>query len=322
MAPPGGGWMRSIEIVGEAAPADVKSLRVPYCEASPDFFKTLELPLLKGRLLNDRDGESSTWVLVVNEAMAKQFFPNEDPIGKSLNLSMQHGAGGVVKEGQPREIVGVVGNIKRWSVKWDRRSLMYGSQRQRIREYPGVFYSTHLRKDLVIRTAASPISLAREVQRIVAEVDPDQTVYDTRTMEQALAEMLAPERFWMQLYGIFATLVVILAAVGIYGVMSYMVRRRTHEIGVRMALGAQKGKVLRLVILQGLKLAFFGLVVGLAASYWLTSLISGSLYGVTPTEVTTIVAVSALLVGVAFVASYFPARWATKVDPLVALRHE
>ena len=322
-APPGNGWMHNVGIVGQEPPTGGQQLRASYCEVSPEFFETLEIPLLKGRTLYSGDVESSSWVVVINETMAEQFFPNEDPIGKSLRLSMPGWAmEGEVAGGRPREIVGVVGDVKRWSVKWRRVPLMYGSHQQHVWEYPGGQYASHLQKDFVIRTAANPMSLARELQRIVAEVDPDQTIYSTRTMENALSEMLAPERFWMRLYGIFAAIALILAAAGIYGVMSYSVNQRTHEIGVRMAVGAQRRDVMKLVIWQGLKLTVVGLAIGIGASFWLTKFIAGFLYGVSPGDPLTLVVVSMVLVVLAIAACYVPARRATTIDPMVALRYE
>jgi len=299
-------------------------LQADYCEVSPEFFETLQIPLLKGRYLSERDVEGSAWVVVINEAMAEQFFPEEDPIGKSLYMSIgfQSGVGFVVEEGRPREIVGVVGNTRRWNVRQGSSPLIYGSHKQHVWEYPGGTYGTHLRKDFVIRTASDPMNLAPDLRRIIAEVDSKQAIYQPKTMEQALAELITTERSGMRLYGIFAAIAVFLAAVGIYGVMSYTVSQRTHEFGVRMAMGAQRGDVLRLVFKYGLKLTLIGLAIGIGASYWLTKLISGSLYGITATDPLTYVVVSILLVGVAIAACFFPARWATKVDPLVALRHE
>jgi putative ABC transport system permease protein len=308
--------------VGRAASIGGEPLRVQYCEVSPGFLETLKIPLLKGRYLSEQDVESSPWVVVINEAMAQDLFPDEEPLGKSLRMSLAARGAGTVVEERAREIVGVVGNVKRWSLKWGQRPLMYGSHEQHIWEYPGGRYQAHLRKDFVVRTATNPMSLARNIQRIVAEVDPGQTVYNIRTMEQALSEMLAPERFWMQLYGIFAAFAVILAAVGIYGVMSYSVTQRTHEFGVRMAVGAHKADVMKLVIKQGLKLTVIGLAIGIGAGIGLTRLISSYLYGVTATDPLTFLAVTVLLTGVTVAACGVPARRAVKVDPLVALRYE
>jgi putative ABC transport system permease protein len=164
--------------------------------------------------------------------------------------------------------------------------------------------------------------LAGAVQRIVAEVDKDQAVFDIQSLEQAISSWVAPQRFWMRLFGIFAGLAVLLAAIGIYGVISYSVSQRTHEIGVRMALGAERNDVLKLVLRQGLKLALIGVAIGIAGSFALTRLIAQFLYGVKATDPMTFAAVALLLTAVALAASYIPARRATKVDPLVALRHE
>jgi putative ABC transport system permease protein len=171
-APPGWAWPANIEIVGQEPQAEENKLRASYCEISPEFFETLEIPLLKGRYLSVRDVESSPWVVVINETMAKQFFPNDEPIGKFLRLTMPGWSyEGEVDGGRLREIVGVVGDVKRWSVRRGQRPLMYTSHAQHVWEFPGGQYSSHLRKDLVIRTATNPMSLARDVQRIVAEVD-------------------------------------------------------------------------------------------------------------------------------------------------------
>jgi putative ABC transport system permease protein len=321
-APPGNGYSNPIEIVGRAPTSDGDPLRVRYCEVSPGFLETLGIPLLKGRYLTEQDVEGSPWVVVINEAMAEELFPNEEPLGKSLYMSMAAGGAGTIHEERPREIVGVVGDVKRWSLRWGQRPLMYGSHEQHVWEYPGGRYVAHVSKDFVIRTATNPMSLAREIRRIVTEVDPNQTVYNVRTMEQALSQMVAPQRFWMQLYGIFALLALILAAIGIYGVMSYSVNERTHEIGVRMAVGAQTGTVLKLVITQGLKLTFLGTAIGILGGFGLTRLISSYLFGVTPTDPLTYIVVSLFLAIIAVAACAFPARRAAKVDPLTALRYE
>jgi len=320
--PPATGYSNPIDIVGRAPRSKDDPLRVQYCEVSPGFLETLGIPLLKGRYLTEQDVEGSPWVVVINEAMVNELFPNEEPLGRSLYMSMVTGGSGTIREERPREIVGVVGDVKRWNLKWGQRPLMYGSHEQHVWEYPGGRYVAHLSKDLVIRTATNPMSLAQDLQRIVSEVDQNQAVYNIRTMEQDLSSMVTTQRFWMQLYGIFAALALILAAIGIYGVMSNSVNERTHEIGVRMAVGADTGAVLRLVITQGLKLTFLGTAIGILGGFGLTRLISSYLFGVTPTDPLTYIVVSLFLAIIAVAASAFPAQRAARVDPLTALRYE
>jgi putative ABC transport system permease protein len=302
-------------------PAPDQLPRAGYNEISPGFFGTMSIPLLKGRYLTERDVEGSPWVVIINESMARQFFPDEDPVGKMLHMTIYQGTLRPVREENPREIVGVVGDVRQ-RLASDPAPAMYGPYRQHLWEFPGGQYMIHLGKNLVIRTGSEPMSLATAVRRVVSEVDNDQAVYDIMTMEDRLSESLAPWRFQMRLYGIFAGLAVTLAAVGIFGVMSYSVSQRTHEFGIRMALGAHRGDVLKLVMKRGLVLALIGVAIGVAVALGLTRLIASELYGVTPTDPVTFTAVALVLVGVALLASYIPARRATKVDPLVALRHE
>ncbi len=281
------------------------------------------VPLLKGRAISDRDIEGAPWVVVVSESFARRFFPNEDPIGKVLYLTLvAFGANLEVAEDHPREIIGVVGDVKFRGPRGQPAQAIYGSYRQHPGEYPGGFYSFHLWKKLILRTATDPTSLAGAIQRIVAEMDKDQVVYDTMTMEEKVSEFVVQPRFWMRLFGIFAGLAVFLAMVGIYGVMSYLVSRRTHEIGVRMAMGADRRQVLKLVVGQGLKLAVVGVTLGIGGSLALTRLVAQYLYEVKPTDPLTFVAVALALTVVALGAAYIPARRATKVDPIVALRYE
>jgi putative ABC transport system permease protein len=323
MAPPSWVPFRTFKIAGAPALPPRRQPRAGYCEVSPNYFRTLQIPLRKGRLLTERDVEGSPWVVVTNEAFAKRFFPDEDPIGKLLHLKILGGSSGIsIDEDRPRQIVGVVGDVRQWGPRGDPFPIMYGSYRQHVWEYPGGLYSGHLWKNFVIRTASDPLKLIASVQRIVAQADKNQVVFNFESMEQRLSDVLAPQRFWMRLFGIFAGLAVILAAIGIYGVMSYSVSQRTHEIGIRMALGADRGDVLRLVMKRGLVLALIGVAIGIGGVLALTRLISGFLYGVTATDPVTFAAVALVLIGVALLASYIPARRAIKVDPLVALRYE
>lgn len=199
---------------------------------------------------------------------------------------------------------------------------MYASYRQHAWDYPGGFYLGHLWKDLIVRSSSDPMRLAPALQKIVAEVDPDQAVFDIQTMEDGLSESLAGRRFLMRLFGVFGGLAVVLAAVGIYGIVSYLVTERTHEFGVRIALGAQRNDVVKLVVRGVLKTTAVGVLIGVAGSLALTRLIAQFLYGVKATDPLTYSLVSLLLIAVAVAASYVPARRATRVDPVVALRCE
>jgi putative ABC transport system permease protein len=321
MAPPGFMADRVFRIIGAAD--GTRPQGAGYSEVSAEFFRTLRIPLLKGRYLTDRDDEGSPWVAVINKAMASRHFPKEEPVGKYLQLTVTGGSAGVtVEEGQPRQIVGVVGDVRQWGPANEPVPTIYTSYRQRVWEYPGGGYTTHLRKHFVIRTASDPMALAGAVQKVVAEVDKDQVVYNLRTLEQVLSEFLGPWRFFMRLFGIFGGLAVLLATVGIYGVMSNAVNRRTHEFGVRMANGAERRDILKLVLLHGLKVTLIGVVIGVAGSLALTRLIAGLLHGVKPTDPVTFTAVAVFLTGIALLAAYIPARRASKVDPMVALRYE
>lgn len=322
--PTQGSGGRLLTVVGRPAPPPGEQPLVGYNEVSPRVFQTLRIPLLKGRYLTEQDVEGSPWVVVINESMAQKYFPNEDPIGKLLRLSVAASWIGLhdAAEDHPREIVGVVGDVKQYGLRSNSPAIMYGSHHQHPWEYPGGYYADHLRKSLVIRTTLDPMSLAPAVRKAVAEVDKDQPAYDFMTMEQRLAESIVMERFMMHLFGVFAGLALILAAVGIYGVMSFFVNQRTHEIGVRMALGALRKDVLLLVVKQSLKLTSIGVVIGLGASLGLARLIAGALYGVTASDPVTYLGVSLFMTGVAFLASYLPARKATRVDPMLTLRSE
>jgi putative ABC transport system permease protein len=322
LAPPRYVQTRSFRTLGQAI-APEQEPEAGYNEVSSGYFRALEIPLRQGRYLMPQDVESSPWVVVINETMARRFFPNENPLGKQLQLRILGGSSGVnVVEDRPREIVGVVGDIRQWGFEAEPRPVMYGSYRQHATDYPGGFYLGHLWKDLIIRSQSDPTRLAPALQKIVAEVDPDQAVFDIQTMEAGLSESLAGRRFLMRLFGVFGGMAMLLAAVGIYGIASYLVTERTREFGVRIALGAQRKDVLGLVLRGVLKTAMVGVVVGVAGSLALTRLISQFLYGVKATDPLTYSLVSFLLIAVAVVASLIPARRATRIDPVVALRYE
>jgi putative ABC transport system permease protein len=240
--------------------------------------------------------------------MAERYWPDEEPIGKRLKL-------GYASSRLPWiTIVGVTGDVRQFELTRDSRPEMYTPYTQES----GWFAP----RDLVVRTSSDPISFAAAVRSQVWAVDSDQAVYDMRTMEQVVSGSISKQRFNMTLFGVFAGVAMLLAAVGIYGVMSYTVTQRTHEIGIRMALGARPGGVLKLVIAQGMKPALAGVAIGALSALALTRVMSSLLYGVSATDPVTFIIISVVLAGVALAACFVPARRATKVDPMIALRYE
>jgi len=296
----GGNSSRSFKV-----PGGTKDYEADIRVSSPSYFQTMDIPLLKGRNLSEQDAHSSIQVAVVNEALVRNVFPGEDPIGKyivnfgPLNDKIQ--------------IVGVVGNVRHDDLETAPRPEIYLSFGQA--HWPSAF--------MVVRSKTpDPLALALGAQNAVAGVNKDIPLANLRTMQDVIAESVLPRRFAMLLLSIFSGLAMLLAAIGLYGVMSYSVSQRTHEIGIRMALGAQKGDVLKLIVGQGMGLAGLGVAVGIVASLALTRLMSTLLFGVSARDPITFAALAALLAAVALIANYVPARRATKVDPMVALRYE
>jgi predicted permease len=272
-----------------------------------DYFQTMGIRQLKGRAFTEQDRENTPSVIVINEALANRYWPNQDAIGKRLGF-LQENTGKQVWA----EIVGVVGNVRHKALEIEVMPEAYFPYRQS----PGNFMN------LVVRTTSEPTSMVSAIRKQVFSLDNDQPVSDVMTMDQRIATSVAAKRFVMFLLGAFSILALGLAAVGIYGVMAYLVAQRTQEIGVRMALGAQKRDVLKLVIGKGMALAIAGTAIGLFASLALTRLMRSLLFEVTPTDWLTFVIVSMVLLVVALLACYIPARRATKLDPLIALRYE
>ena len=277
-----------------------------YAAVTADYFQTLGIKLTRGRVFNQHDNVDTALVVIVDEAMARKYWPNEDPLGKRIAFD------GTLKNPQWREIVGVVNHVKSRSLDGESR--------------PQYYFPFDQRPDssmfLAVRTLNQPASLTPAVRALISSLDKDLPVYRVTTMDQLVASSMAQRRFSMLLLGIFAVIALLLAAVGLYGVIAYSVTQRTREIGLRIALGAQQADVLKLILGQGLVLAGVGLALGLAAAVVLTRLMSTMLFGVSAMDRTTLVAVSLLLGFVALLASYIPARRATKVDPLVALKYE
>ncbi|MDX6304392.1 MAG: hypothetical protein QOI77_1361 [Blastocatellia bacterium] len=275
-----------------------------YLVATPDYFRTLKIPVVGGRTFDDRDTEGNPKVVIVNETMARQLWPGESPIGKHITIWRD--------ETFPREIVGVVGETKP-SLDAEPGQQMY---------VPFAQDSSWSGMSLVIRTTSDPASTAAAARSEIRTVDKGIPVFNVRTLNDVLATSIASQRMSMLLLSAFAATALLLAMLGIYGVTAYYVTQRTQEIGIRMALGAQTGDVLKLVLRNGMALALIGIVVGLAGAFALTRLMSSLLFAVKPTDVMTFAAVSLSLLATALIACYLPARRATKVDPLVALRYE
>jgi putative ABC transport system permease protein len=283
---------------GEEAVAD-------YTVAGPDYLHTMNIPLLRGRIFTDQDTVNSPALIVVSNAFVKRYFPNEDAIGKRIIFDGPNKI--------PREIVGVVGDIRRKGLDAEVQPEMYVPYAQKPER----------RLNLVIRTeAGDPSQLLPAVRAEVKAFDPKQIIWRTQTLEGLLGTSVAPRRFNMFLLGIFAGVALVLAAVGLYGVMSYSVSWRTHEIGIRMALGAKRADVLRLVVRQGMIMTLIGLVLGLVGAFFMSRVLVGMLYGVSPTDPLTFIGVSIVLMAVALLACLVPARRATRVDPIIALRTE
>jgi putative ABC transport system permease protein len=301
-------WLGS----GPQPPQDQMSLAMFYITTS-DYLRVMGIPLLEGRFFTERDTTASPKVVVIDDVMAKHIFPGQDPVGKQMNVIVLG----------PVQIVGVVGHVKHWGLDSDDTAKIRNDLYFPFMQVPDKFMSEIVVGGiLALRSTADPLSVLSAVRAQVAGPTEDQPIYGVQTMEEIISASLAERRFTMLLLIIFASTALLLAAIGIYGVMSYAVTRRTHELGIRMALGATRNDVLNLIVRDGMVLAAAGMVFGLAAALALTRLMAGLLYGVRPADPWTLVAVSLALGSVAFLASYFPACRATKVDPMIALRYE
>ncbi len=299
--------------VPQAAP------RMMVFDTGPDYLRVMKIPLLRGRFFTPEDTAKSPCVAAIDSVFARTYFPDKDPLGQTLTFGWTPPLG-------PCWIVGVVGHVRHWGLgapgAYTRAQSYYP-----LYQIPDRYWSVGQLESMsiLIRTPLDAAVLIPEVKKAVYGAGRRQTVYAVQTMEQVAAESMASQRFPMMLLGVFAGLALLLASVGIYGVISYSVAQRVHEIGIRMALGAQKRDVFRIVIGQGLRLALAGVAIGVAAALVLTRVLSSFshlLYGVRASDPLTFVAVSLVLAGVAVLACYIPARRAAKVDPMAALRHE
>jgi putative ABC transport system permease protein len=271
--------------------------------ASPGYFDAMGIPLIRGRVFEDRDSKIAPGVVMINQTMARKIWPDEDPIGKSLI---------VAPEKTPREIVGIVGDTKHRGLDMDYFPEMYLPYVQRPVD------SLHL----VVRTSSDPVDMVSSIRGTIWTVDKDIPIAQVKSMSQIASESVAPKRFYTFLLSAFAVIALTLAIAGVYGTISYTVSERTHEIGVRVALGAQPNNILSVIIGQGMRLVIVGEVFGIAAAFGLTRIIQSFLYGTGTTDLKTFIGVPLLLAIVGLLACYLPARTATRVDPAIALRHD
>jgi putative ABC transport system permease protein len=260
------------------------------------------MQLRAGRNFTEQDDDKAPPVVIINETLARRYFPGEDPIGKRIFRI------------DPARIVGVVSDVKRLGLEADTIPEHYDPY-TRSEMAPRFIY-------LAVRTEGDPLDSVAAVRQQILALGVKEPISDVMTMEQLLAEPLAPRRFQMFLFGVFAAVALLLAAVGVYGAISYSVSRRTHEIGIRMALGARPRDVLLMVFRQGMTLSLVGVLIGLAAALGVTRVLKGLLFELSATDPLTFMSIAVLLMGVAFLACYLPARGATKVDPMIALRQE
>ncbi|HET8887402.1 MAG TPA: ABC transporter permease [Candidatus Angelobacter sp.] len=309
------GWVYTLPLTGnstnggikiEGHPGDSPNVDKQYVEGN--YFQAMSTPLLKGRFFDSRDNLNSPRVVIVNQTLAQKVFPNQDPIGKRIDVGW----------GDPgfSEIIGVVADAKQEALTAEHRAstFMLYSQNAALMEY--------LDTNLVVRTSQDPLSAVAAIRSRIQQLDPNQPLADVKTMDDVLAESLAPQRAPAWLFGGFSAIALFLAAIGIYGVLSYFVVQRSQEIGVRMALGAQRSNVLGLILGQGARLIGIGVAIGIVGGVWAARALTSLLFGVKSTDLPTFIAVSLLLASLALVACAVPALRATRVDPLVALRSE
>jgi putative ABC transport system permease protein len=295
----------NLDIVGQPKRPAGQNLTTGVCVTDANYFQTMRIPLKRGRLFTPEEVMEMRHVVVVNEAFAHEIFPGQDPIGQRVTINMKD-------DNLPSEIIGIVGDNKHMSLDSEAEAMAFWPHAELV-------YSS---MTLAIRTRGDSRELAPAARNVIHQLDPDQPIGEVITMNGLMARSVAKSRFNSMLLAIFSVVALVMAAVGIYGVMSYAVLQRTHEIGVRMALGAQRGDVLKLILKQGVILAVTGVLVGLAGSWGLTRVMATLLFEVAATDRVTFAAVAAGLFVITFIASSIPAWRATRVDPLVALRYE
>jgi putative ABC transport system permease protein len=294
-----------MQVEGQPKLPPGQELSTGICVTDANYFSAMQIPLKRGRLFTDQEAKEMRHVVIVNEAFVQKNLPGQNPLGQRVTINMKD-------EDVPTEIIGVVGDTKHLGLDTENEPMAYWPQPELVYQY----------MTLVMRTQGDPTSVAPAARNVIRNIDPEQPIGEVSTMEGLLATSVARARFNATLLAVFSLVALVMAAVGIYGVMSYSVQQRTHEIGLRMALGAQRSDVLRLVVKQGIILGVVGVAAGLIASFALTRLIVSLLFEVAATDMRTFAAVATGLFVITLIACYLPARRATKVDPMVALRYE
>ena len=317
-------WPHPFAIVGRPAPEPGKEPRADFNEVDAHLLDTLGIRLRRGRIIEERDVASSPWVAVVNETFANRHFPGEDPIGKAIRFSIGPGGHGTMEEPQSREIVGVVADVEYPSFFSQKPAVAYVPFRQHLWEYGREDEWIHTRKALVVRGAVDPLTLVRAVQSAVQEVDRDQAAHDFMTMDERVSNSpsVTNSRFFATLFTTFGALAILLAMVGVYGVMSWVVSQRTGEFGVRMALGARAGDVTTMLLGQSLRPILAGLVLGALGGYGLSRALNAMFWQMTSVDPVIFTAIGALMLAAALFAAWVPIRRVTRIDPQRALRCE
>jgi len=302
-------------IEGQPKPANESEMKgALFYAVEPGYLKAMGTPLERGRFLAPADDEHSPFVIVIDEEFARLYFPGQNPIGRHLNIAIIN---------KPAEIVGVAAHVKQWGLDENSSAPLQAQFYFSLPQVPDQFLPLVARgQQFIVRTQGSPEAEMEPIRQAIAKINGEIVIFDTETMERVVSDSLAARRFSMILLGLFAGLALVLSCVGIYGVISYLAGQRTHEIGIRVAVGAQQKDVLRLILGQGAKMALLGIAFGVAGSLALTHLMAKVLFGVSAYDPLTLLAVAALLVFVALAACYIPARRAMRIDPNVALRYE
>ncbi len=302
-------------VEGRPKPAEQSQMDLAlFYGVDPEYLNIMHIPLLRGRFLNRQDNENSPCAVAIDEEFQRKAFPTQDPIGQHVNLDLVN---------MQCEVVGIVGHVKHWGLDADATAKVHSQMYIALRQFPdSVMDLLSGGSDYVARTAGDPYSVVLALKRAVDDINGKMVMYGEESMQDVIKDSLTARRFTRLLLGVFAGLALMLAAVGIYGVVSYFVTQSTHDIGVRMALGADPGSVRGFVLGDALRIALIGIGVGAAVGFAITRVMRELLFGVSAGDPLTFAGVAVLLSAVTMLASYIPARRATKIDPMIALRYE